>query len=147
MIGLKDYAFERVMNGTWGEIWIDSDYMAEATGIEAKLALTTAEVKKCRTLFTGFKVTGISGTGTLKMNHVSSYFLSRMATTIASGKTPKATIITKLDDPEAFGAERIMLKDCVFTELTIANWEAGKNMEDSVPFSFSGIEILDSVDV
>lgn len=134
------------MSGSWGEVWIDSDYMAEATGVEAKITLTTTDVTQCRTLKKGYKITGIEGKGTLKLNHVTSYFINRMAAAIRSGKTPKATIITKVDDPDAFGAERIMLSDCVFTELTLANWEAGKLIEDSIPFSFGDFEVLESVD-
>lgn len=134
------------MSGSWGEVWIDSDYMAEATGVEAKVTLTTTDVIQCRTLKKGYKITGIEGKGTLKLNHVTSYFIKRMADTIRAGKTPKATIISKVDDPDAFGAERVMLSDCVFTELTLANWEAGKLIEDSIPFSFGDFEVLESVD-
>ncbi len=135
------------MLGSWGEVWIDSDYMAEAIAVEAKMTLATTEVTQCRALFKGYKVTGIEGKGTLKLNHVTSYFINRMSEYIKSGKTPKATIITKVDDPDAFGAERIKLDDCVFTELTLANWECGKLMEDSVPFSFRSFEVLESVDM
>lgn len=133
------------MSGSWGEVWIDSDYMAEATGVEAKITLSTTDVTQCRTLKKGYKVTGIEGKGSLKLNHVTSYFINRMAAAIKAGKTPKATIISKVDDPDAFGAERVMLSDCVFTELTLANWEAGKLMEDSIPFSFGDFEVLESV--
>ena len=55
------------------------------------------------------------------------------------------TIITNLEDPEAFGAERIRLNDCVITELTLADWEAGKLLEESIPFNFSGFTVLDSI--
>ena len=29
----------KVINGTFGEVWVDGDYMAEATGMEAKVTL------------------------------------------------------------------------------------------------------------
>lgn len=133
------------MSGSFGEIWIDSKYMAQAIALEAKMTLTTTEVAQCRTLKKGFKVTGIEGKGTLKLNHVTSFFLTYMGDAIRKGKTPKATILSKVDDPDSLGEERVKLIDCVFTELAIADWEAGKLMEDSIPFSFSDFEVMDAV--
>ena len=52
-----------------------------------------------------------------------------------------------MEDPEAFGAERIRLDDVVFTEIKLADWEAGKLGEESIPFNYSGYEILESIDV
>ncbi len=125
---------------------MDNDYMAEATGLEAKIKLDTSEVNMTRTLSKGYKVTGISGDGTLKLNKVTSYFLRKVADNLKSGKATRMTIITNLEDPEAFGAERISLNDCVLTELTLADWEAGKLLEESIPFSFSDFEILESIE-
>lgn len=143
---MNNYTPERVINGTFGEVWVDNDYMAEVTGLEAKIKLDTSDVNMTRTLKKGTKVTGISGSGTLKMNKVSSYFIRKIAENLKAGKATRATIITKLDDPEAFGAERIALNDCVFTELTLADWEAGKLGEESIPFNFSDFDILESIE-
>lgn len=134
------------MSGSFGEVWINSQYMAQAIALEAKMTLSTTEVTQCRTLKKGSKVTGIEGKGTLKLNHVTSFFLCYMGDAIRKGKTPKATIISKVDDPDSLGAERVKLSDCVFTELAVADWEAGKLMEDSIPFSFSDFEVLDVVE-
>lgn len=101
----------------------------------------------CRTLKKGYKVTGISGSGTLKLNKVTSYFLKKVGDNLKKGKATRMTIITNLEDPEAFGAERIQLNDCIMTELTLADWEAGKLLEESIPFNFSDFEVLESIDV
>lgn len=144
---MNSYTPDRVINGTFGEVWVDNDYMAEATALEAKMKLDTSEVNMTRTLRKGYKVTGISGNGTLKLNKVTSYFIKKISDNLKAGKATRATIITNLEDPEAFGAERIALNDCVFTELTLADWEAGKLGEESIPFSFSDFEVLESIDV
>ena len=102
--------------------------------------------KRTGTLEKGYKITGISGSGTLKLNKVTSYFLKKVSENLKKGKATRMTIITNLEDPEAFGAERIRLDDCVITELTIADWEAGKLLEESIPFNFSGFEVLDTID-
>ena len=120
--------------------------MAEVTALQAKMKLDTSEVKRTGTLEKGYKITGISGSGTLKLNKVTSYFLNKVSKDLKKGKATRMTIITNLEDPEAFGAERVRIDDCVITELTIADWEAGKLLEESIPFNFSGFEVLDSID-
>lgn len=143
---MNNYTPDRVINGTFGEVWVDNDYMAEVIGLEAKIKLNTADVNMVRTLKKGTKVTGISGSGTLKLNKVTSYFIKKNGDNIKAGKATRATIITKLDDPEALGAERIALNDCVFTELSLADWEAGKLSEESIPFSFSDFDVLEAIE-
>ena len=113
--------------------------MAETTALQAKMKFDTAEVTQARTLKKGYKVTGISGSGTVKLNKVTSYWLKRAAQAI------RGTIISNLDDPEAFGGERVRLKDCIFTEIPIADWEAGKLGEESIPFNFSDFDVLDAI--
>ena len=139
------YDAKKVINGTYGEIWCDSDYLAEAIGLEAKITLDKSEVNMCRKLSKGYKVTGSDGKGTLKMNKVSSYFIRKLGDAIKAGKTPTSEIITSLKDPDAFGAEKIKLTGVVFDELTLADWEAKKNGEESIPFTFDSFEVLDSI--
>lgn len=139
------YDAKNVINGTYGEIWCDSDYLAEAIGLEAKITLDKSEVNMCRKLSKGYKVTGSDGKGTLKMNKVSSYFIRKLGDAIKAGKTPTSEIITSLKDPDAFGVEKIKLTGVVFDELTLANWEAKKNGEESIPFTFDSFEALDSI--
>lgn len=119
--------------------------MTETTALQAKMKFDTAEVTQARTLKKGYKVTGISGSGTVKLNKVTSYWLKRAAQAIKEGKAIRGTIISNLDDPEAFGGERVRLKDCIFTEIPIADWEAGKLGEESIPFNFSDFDVLDAI--
>lgn len=74
--------------------------MAETTALQAKMKFDTAEVTQARTLKKGYKVTGISGSGTVKLNKVTSYWLKRAAQAIKEGKAIRGTIISNLDDPE-----------------------------------------------
>lgn len=142
---MNSYEAKNVINGTFGEVWCDSDYIAEATGLEAKLTLEKTDVNMCRTLKKGQKVTGVEGKGTLKMNKVSSYFILKLGESIKNGKTMTSEIITRLADPDAFGAEKIKLTGVVFDEVTLANWEAKKNGEESNPFTFESFEVLESI--
>ena len=136
---------EKVMNGTFGEVWLDDDYLAEVLSLEAKASLEKTEVNQARTLVKGYKVTGIDCKGTLKLNKVTSYFLTKLSESIKKGKVVKCTIISKLADPDSDGIERVKLTGCVFDEITLANWEVKKLGEESIPFTFTGWEVLDYV--
>ena len=142
---MDSYLPENVINGTYGEVWIDGDYMAEVTGLEAKVSLEKTDVNQVGTLAKGYKITGIDCKGTLKMNKVSSYFIKKLSDNLKKGKTVSVTIISKLADPDAFGAERIELLNCTFDELTLANWEAKKLGEESIPFTFTDWNLLDVI--
>ena len=142
---MKSYSPERVINGTFGEVWCNSTYLAEATALQAKVSLEKSEVNQTGTLAKGYKITGIDGKGTLKMNKVSSYFISLISANLKQGKTTSVTIISNLADPDAFGTERIQLNNCTFDELTLVDWEAKKLTEESVAFTFSDWEVLDSI--
>ena len=51
----------------------------------------------------------------------------------------------KLYDPEAFGAERIRLKNVMFDNIDLANWESGKEIEEEWKFTFEEYELLDPI--
>ena len=142
---MNAYEARNVINGTYGEAWCDSQYLAETTGLEAKMSLDKTEVNMIKRLSKGYKVTGVDGKGTLKMNKVSSYFILKLGDAIKAGKTPVSEIITSLKDPDAFGAEKIKLTGVVFDELTLANWEVKKNGEESIPFTFESFEVLEAI--
>lgn len=143
---MKQYDAQRVINGTFGEVWVDDDYMAEATSLNAKVSLEKQEVNQTGTLAKGYKVTGVDGKGTLKLNKVTSYFIKKLSDNLKAGKTTVCKIMSNLEDPDAFGAERVMLSNCVFDELTLIDWEAKKLGEESIPFTFSAWEVLDTID-
>lgn len=143
---MKDFKHEQTINGTFGECWMDDDYMAQAIALEAKLKLETVEVPKNRTLKKGYKVVGITGDGTVKLNKVTSYFTKKVLGNLKAGKATRITLISNLEDPEALGAERVRLNDCVLTELTLANWENGKILEEEMPFQFSDGDLLDEIE-
>lgn len=139
------YSPERTINGTFGSLWVDDYFLSEVTGLEAKVSLEKTEVNQVGSLAKGYKITGMDCKGTIKLNKVTSYFINLLSENIKNGKTTTCTIISKLDDPDAFGSERVKLTGCTFDELTLANWEAKKLGEESIPFSFTGWELLDTI--
>lgn len=135
----------QVINGTWGELWIDGEYMAEVISCKAELKANYTDITRVRRLTTGKKLTGIEGSGEVKLHKVTSTMMKKIADALQEGKTPTATIISSLSDPDNGGNERVALYDCAFEGATLADWEAQKNGEETFSFSFTSWEILDSI--
>ena len=36
---MKTFEENDVINGSWGEVWVDNDYMAQATALEATMKI------------------------------------------------------------------------------------------------------------
>jgi len=146
-MALQGYKPEQVINGTWGEIWINGEYVAEVKAFQAKVTLEKSEVSMVRRMAKGQKVVGYEGKGTIRLNKVTSRFLKLLNDNMKKGKQTVCTIISKLADPDALGAERIVIKDATFDELTLADWEVRKNLEEEIPFTFSDWDLLDTINV
>ena len=102
---------KRVMNGKYADLYIDGDLMAEATAFKAEVTLTKEEVKMLRHVGKGYKVTGYDCKGQLKLHKVSSYMIRKMNDNIKAGRQTVVTIVSVLDDKDAIGSERIVIKD------------------------------------
>lgn len=143
---MDNFNASQVMSGTQGEIWIDGKYMAEVTAFKAEIKLIKEEVNQVKKMFKQYKVTGCEGTGNVKMNHVSSYFMNLLAENIKKARQTAVTIVVKLDDPDAVGAERISITDATFDKLTLMDWEAKKLTGDDYDFTFTEFDILDTAE-
>lgn len=143
---MDNFNASQVMSGTQGEIWIDGQYMAEVTAFKAEIKLIKEEVNQVKRMFKQYKVTGCEGSGNLKLNHVSSFFIKLMSDNIKNARQTTCTIIAKLDDPDAIGGERIVIRDATFDKLTLMDWEAKKLTSDDYDFTFTDFEILDQAE-
>ena len=141
----KAYTANQVINGTFGEVWFDDDYLAEVVSGQAKVSLTYDDVKRARCLMVAKKLIKAEGKGSIKLNHVRSNIVKKTSDTIKSGKTPSFKIIMKLEDPDALGAERIVLYGCKLDEMTLMDWENGKITEETLSFTYESYELLDVI--
>ena len=126
---MNGYTSDQVFNGTYGELWVDGDYMAEAEAVKAEVNLSYESIPRARSLTDGKKLTGIEGKGEIKLK---------------KGKSPNFTIISKIEDPDAIGAERMALYNCKFDKMILADWERKKVGEESYSFTFEDWELLDT---
>lgn len=61
-----------VRSGTWGQLWLDGDQVAEAYGCQIKVNKTKEDVARCRTLINGKKMTAVAITGTVRIYNATS---------------------------------------------------------------------------
>lgn len=142
---MKEMESKQVVYGTFGSMWIDGYEIAEIQELKATLSADKVEVKIARKMSKGYKVTGYTGKGSFKVHKVSSYFIKKLAPSIKEGKQVLCTIISKVEDPDALGTERIALYNCLIDSVDLVNWSVGKLGEESYNFSFEDFGILDEI--
>ena len=135
----------RVISGTWGELWLDADKVAECYGFQAKVAFNKEDIAMCGRMSTDKKVTSITCTGSLRMHKVTSRMARAIGENIRNGRDVRFTLVSKLKDPDAYGAERVVVKNVSFDDLTLADWEAKSVGRVEAPFSFTDYEFLDII--
>ena len=140
------YDSKRAINGTYGEVWLEGELVREATGLKADIALEFIDVPMCGDLAKHQKVSGMSGNGSITMTKVNSRMAIKLSDMLKKGKTPTFTIISKLADPDAYGAERVVLKNCQFSTLTLADWTSGQVGSITQNFTFTDWDYLDIIE-
>ena len=136
---------KRIINGLYGEVWVDGEKIAECTACQAKVAKNKQTVNLCGQFMDDTKVTSGSGTGSLTLYKVDSGFIQRQRE-LQNGVDVRCTIISKLRDPDSFGAERVALYNVSFDDLTLADWQAATMGTVTAPFTFSRYELLDTIE-
>ena len=97
---------KRIINGTYGSVWIDGEVIAECTALQAKVAKNKQTVNLCGQFMDDTKATNGTGSGSLTLYKVDSGFV-RKQSGIQDGVDRRFTIISKLKDPDSYGAERV----------------------------------------
>lgn len=49
-----------------------------------------------------------------------------------------------MSDPDAIGAERVVIRDATFDSLTLMDWEAKKLTDESYDFTFTDFDLLET---
>lgn len=142
---MKEFNTNQVINGSFGDAWVDDDYLAEVESGKAEVEITYSDISRARHIINGKKMTKAEGKGSIKLHHVRSNIAKKMSDAIKSGRTVSFKVILRLEDPDALGAERVALYGCKFSKATLMDWEAGKETEESYDFTFEDWEFLDLI--
>lgn len=136
---------KRVISGTHGQVWLDGELVGECYGLQAKSSFNKEEVPQCGRMSVDSKVKSIKNTGSLRMHKVNTRMALALGDNIRNGRDVRFTIISKLADPDSYGAERVALKNVSFDDLTLADWEADNLGKVECPFTFTDFEFLDAI--
>lgn len=128
----------RVCSGTYGKVYRDGKWDNNVNECTADVEADMKSIITCGSEWEDNKVGAKKGTGTIKGYKVTSDMIKQ-------GFKP-FELLTELDDPEAYGCERIRLKNCKATKVSLVNYKAGDVCEIETPFVFSGYELLDPIE-
>ena len=134
-----------VMNGTWGEVWINDELVDEIKAFQAKYEFDKEEVNIAGDMFTHYKVIGYNGSGSMTLNKTNSRMIKMLIEYVKEGLEPEITIVGKLADPGNEGSERISLSEVSFDDLTLFDFEVKTLGEVECPFTFTECSVLDSI--
>ncbi|WAW15290.1 phage tail tube protein [Peptostreptococcus equinus] len=133
------------ISGTFGEVWLDGEYVAEIEGCQLKVDFEKQTVARPRRMMKAHKTVGAEGKGSVTMTKVKSRMINLIGQRMQDQKTLAFELISKLDDPDSIGAERIKAKDVQFDDLTLADWKNGEVGKIEAPFTFDGFDLIDVI--
>lgn len=135
---------KRQINGTFGTVWVNNEKWMDVESFEAKVTLSFEDVNMAGDLATHKKLSGWAGEGSMTVKKVYSRGATLMAN-VARGSVPNVSIVGKLADPDAFGAERVEVRNVTFNEFTLMAFEQKTLATEELPFNFSDYQFIDLI--
>ena len=134
----------RVMSGSWGQIWENGTEIVEVSAFQVKVTKNFDTISLCGQMAEDRKLTGVKITGSMTLHKVYSRGADDLSAAMA-GHDLRRTLVGKLADPDAYGAERVAVYGVSYDEQTVMDWEAAKAGTVTIPFQATGVEYLDQV--
>ena len=135
----------KILRGSFGAVWLDGEELGSVKSFEAKVTPEYEDVDIMGELGKHKRYMGFTGEGTMTLHQIDSTIGKLIADGIRSGKMPDFKIVAKLDDPTAYGAERVELTGVTINELMALKFENKALREEEVPFSFSDFRYIDMI--
>ena len=133
------------INGTFGAVWVNGEKWMDVESFEAKITINYEDVNMSEDLATHKKMTGWSGEGSMTVKKVYSRGANLMAKAVKTGQMPDIGLVGKLADPDAFGSERIAIKDVTFNEFMLLKFEQKTLGTEELPFNFADYDPIDLI--
>lgn len=135
----------KTINGSFGAVWVNGEKWLDVDAFEAKVTINFEDVNMAEDLATHKKMTGWSGEGSITVKKVYSRGASLVGTSIKTGVVPEVTLVGKLADPDAFGAERVSISEVTFNEFTLLKFEQKSLGTEELPFNFADYDFIDQI--
>lgn len=134
----------KYLHGTGGDVWLDGEKITNLKSIESKITIQLEEVKTCGNSGSEYVNTGWTGEGTLTLEKLNSKGINLLAAATKNGETPQFKIITSLKNKSTGATERTALY-IIFTEFSLAKFEAKGTVEEELPFKILDYEVLETI--
>lgn len=114
---------EKRIDGMYGEVWVGTSWWADITGVTGTIRSERKPINPAGTTQTYYKRGRTTREGSFTFDKVDSSreydFLTRINRALSDRRAnrsdpwfPKFNMMLKLDDPDAWGVEEIMLMNC-----------------------------------
>jgi len=133
--------------GSFGKLYdTDGAWLTEVDEVEFKITVDKEPIKMSGTRKTGHKAKSVEGTGTIRGFHVTSEWLKLVGEMQRNDRQVQfiGQLIVLLDDPEALGAERVLLKGVKFWEYA-GGFKVDEVRRVEIPITFWDYELLDAI--
>ena len=131
----------RVINGSFGELWWDGEKLLDVSKFEAKITAEREDVVQAGTLDIDSKLVALKGEGSFTVKRVYSRVLKKLINEWKKGIDPRSTLIGKLSDPDAYGSERVAITNVWFSDANIMSFENKKVVEEELKFGFTASDV------
>lgn len=148
---LTKFNAQHQLNGSYGQIYWNGELIFEINSFEAKVNAKREDVGMAGSLDVDSKLLSLSGEGSFKVKKAYTRGINKMLESWKKGEDPRSQIIGKLDDPASYQkqAERVVINNVWFNELTLMSFEHGKLAETEFPFGYtvSDVSMPDTINV
>ncbi len=135
----------KIIRGTFGRVWVNGEMIANVKSFEAKISADYEDVHINGEFGVQKRYMGYSISGTLTIHKIGSGVLNLYGKGLMNGRLPDVRIDAALADPDSAGAQRVVLYDVTFDEVTLAQFENHTVLEESIPFTAGSYEILETI--
>ncbi len=138
----KDMVAQKTINGTYGEVWFNGLKLGNCKSFQAKVTGEYQEMDIAGKSGKYQKWLGFSIAGTITLTKLDSTIVSMVLPFWKTGQNPTFTVVGKLADPSAYGAERISLTGVTIDEATLLDFEQKTVKDEEVPFKAEDYDLL-----
>ena len=137
----KKYRGRNVVSGSWGELWWDGEKLAILNKFELKTTPERVDIPG-EGLDIDSKIVAVKAEGSFSVKKLYSKNTKRFLEAWNQGLDPRSELIGKLDDPDAFGAERVSVRNVWFNEISIMSFEKKKEGDEEYKFGCTASDIV-----
>ena len=136
----------KFLKGTSGEVFLNNTRLIEINKINIKMTGQYEDFAPVGDYCTHHVYVGYDGAGTLEGVRVNTGIDTSLIEAYQNGTTPDYKIVANLTDPNTGAVESYMVTGVQFTEISPVDWESKKLVTRSMPFTFTEIKPLSTID-